>query len=79
MKKYINTKIFIVVVAILSVLLVWMSAWTVILNIQNYSLKHRVVSTMADMDKTNDRYDKMKAENDATNSENAALEKENLI
>ena len=78
MKKYINTKIFIVVVAILSILLVWMSAWTVILNIQNYSLKHRVVSTMADMDKTNDRYDKMKAENDATNSENAALEKENL-
>lgn len=77
MKKFVKTNVFIIVVSILVAALVGMSACTVVLTIQNYMLKNRVVTTMADMDKANGLYDKMKTENAETKDKNAQLEKEN--
>lgn len=77
MKKFVKTNVFIIVVSILAAALVGVSACSVVLTVQNYMLKNRIIATMADADKANGLSDKLKTENTETKQKNEQLEKEN--
>ncbi len=78
MKNSTKRPAFIAMVSLFFVVLICLTGGAAFLTVQNYKLQSRVVSAMASADDANALYAEMKAENEATQKENAELEKENV-
>ncbi len=65
-------------ISLLCVFAIILTGGSVFLTVQNYNLHSRVTSAMASVDKTNDKYEQIKSENNDIKKQNEELEKHNV-